>query len=218
MPLFLDSSNPEEIRTLFRWGVWSGVTTNPLILSREAPNTDLAERIRAVLAVSTGHVSVELLEENVPEMLTEAARYAAWDRERICIKVPFSESGLVVLAELGRQRIATNVTCTMNYNQAYLAALGGATYTSLFAGRVRDLGYPVWPIVEQLRARFEREGLSSKLLIGSIRHPFDVTEALTAGAHLVTVPPAIARKMLWNPQTELTIHEFNEAWKNRERG
>jgi transaldolase len=43
----------------------------------------------------------------------------------------------------------------------------------------------------------------------------DVNDALRDGAHVVTVPPPILRKMLWNPRTESTIQEFNDAWKKR---
>ena len=43
----------------------------------------------------------------------------------------------------------------------------------------------------------------------------DVNEALGAGAHIVTVPPPILRKMLHNPKTDETIREFNTAWANR---
>jgi transaldolase len=32
----------------------------------------------------------------------------------------------------------------------------------------------------------------------------------------VTVPPAILRKMLWNPRTTETIRELNEPW-NKDR-
>ena len=44
----------------------------------------------------------------------------------------------------------------------------------------------------------------------------DVNEALEAGAHIVTVPPPILRKMLHNPKTDETIREFNTAWANRQ--
>ena len=71
---FLDSSEPAEIKEIFSWGVVSGVTTNPLILAREAKNIDLEERIRAVLEVSHGHVSVELTSEDERGMLEEARR------------------------------------------------------------------------------------------------------------------------------------------------
>ena len=75
MALFLDSSDPKETREIFSWGVVSGVTTNPLIISREAPDADLKEHILEVVAVSTGHVSVELTTETEREMLDEALGY-----------------------------------------------------------------------------------------------------------------------------------------------
>ena len=72
MALFIDSSDPKEIKDLFAWGVLSGVTTNPLIIAKEAPDADLGERIREVLAVSWGDVSVELTTETEKEMLEES--------------------------------------------------------------------------------------------------------------------------------------------------
>ncbi len=103
----------------------------------------------------------------------------------------------------------------MSFNQAYLAALAGATYVSLFSGRIRDMGYDVEPVILETRSILDREELDSKIIVGSIRHMMDVNEALQAGAHIVTVPPAILRKMLWNPRTDETIREFNTAWANR---
>jgi transaldolase len=215
--LFLDSSDPKEIREIFGWGVVSGVTTNPAILAREAPEADLETRIREVCEVSRGHVSVELLAEGESEMLLEAERYHAWQPDRICIKVPFSEAGLRVVHRLSQRGIAANATCIMSFNQAYLAALAGATYVSIFSGRVRDMGYDVRPIIRELRASIDREALQSRILIGSIRHLMDVSDALQDGAHIVTVPPPILRKMIWNPQTERTVREFNELWAERKQ-
>lgn len=217
MALFIDSSDPKEIRELFSWGVLSGVTTNPLIIAKEAPDADLGERIREVLGASWGDVSVELTEETEQGMLEEAERYHAWDRQRICIKVPFSETGLKVLHQLSKKGVKTNVTCLMALNQAYLAALGGATYVSIFSGRVRDMGYDVLPIIEGTRNILDREGLAAKIIVGSMRHLMDVNEALEAGAHVPTITPPILRKMVWNPRTIETIEEFNNAWRNRKK-
>src|SRR5262245_48279290 len=66
---FLDSSDHKEIADICAWGVVSGVTTNPLILAREGGSADLEPRIRAVVAASTGPVSVELTSETESEML-----------------------------------------------------------------------------------------------------------------------------------------------------
>jgi len=215
MALFIDSSDPKEIKDLFGWGVLSGVTTNPLIIAKEAPDADLGERIREVLAVSWGDVSVELTTETEPEMWEEAQLYHAWDRERIVIKVPFGEVGLRVLHQLAKKGVKTNVTCIMAMNQAYLAALAGATYVSIFSGRVRDMGYNVRPVIETTRAILDREHLPSKIIVGSMRHMMDVNEALECGAHVPTVTPPILRKMVWNPRTIETINEFNTAWRAR---
>ncbi len=215
MSLFLDSSDPKEVEELFGWGVLSGVTTNPLIIAREAPHADLGERIRGVLRGCHGDVCVELTTETEAEMMSEAAVYAAWDPARICIKVPMSEAGIRVVHNLAKKDVKTNATCLMAMNQAYLAALAGATYVSIFAGRVRDMGYDVRQVIASTRAVLDREGLPAKILIGSVRHMMDVNEALEAGAHVVTVPPPILRKMVWNPRTEATIQEFNAAWRNR---
>ncbi len=215
MAIFIDSSDPKEIKDLFAWGVLSGVTTNPLIIAKEAPDADLGERIREVLSVSWGDVSVELTTETESEMLQESMQYHAWDPKRITIKVPFSEVGLRVLYQLSKKNIKTNVTCLMAMNQAYLAALAGATYVSIFSGRVRDMGYDVRPTISATRAILDREGLASKIIVGSMRHMMDVNEALEAGAHVPTITPPILRKMVWHPRTIETIQEFNTAWRNR---
>jgi transaldolase len=215
MAIFIDSSDPKEIKDLYAWGVISGVTTNPLIIAKEAPDADLGERIREVLAVSWGDVSVELTTETEAEMLQESLHYHGWNPERITVKVPFSETGLRVLHQLVKRGIKTNVTCLMAMNQAYLAALAGATYVSIFSGRVRDMGYDVRPVIEGTRKVLDREGLPSKIIVGSMRHIMDVNEALEAGAHVPTITPPILRKMVWNPRTIETINEFNTAWRNR---
>jgi transaldolase len=215
MAIFIDSSDPKEIAELFSWGCLSGVTTNPLIIAKEAPDADLGERIKQVLAASWGDVSVELTTETVSEMLKESEEYHAWDPKRIVIKVPFSETGLKVLHQLAKKGVKTNVTCLMAMNQAYLAALSGATYVSIFSGRVQDMGYDVRPVIAATREVFDNEGLESKIIVGSMRHLMDVNEALEAGAHVPTITPPILRKMVWNPRTESTIEEFNTAWRNR---
>lgn len=213
--LFLDSSDPREIKDIFAWGVVKGVTTNPLIIAREAGNVDLEERIRSVIDVSSGPVSVELTSETESAMMEEARVYHAWSPTRIVIKVPFSEMGLRVTHALTTRNIQTNVTCLMNFNQAYLAALAGGTYVSIFSGRVQDMGYDVRPVIATTRAQLDREKLTAQIIVGSVRHLMDVNEALHEGAHIVTVTPTILRKMLHNPKTDETIREFNSAWASR---
>src|SRR5262249_6684002 len=114
---------------------------------------------------------------------------------------------------LAREGVRTNVTCMMNFNQAYLAALAGATYVSLFLGRVRDMGYDPLPIVGRLREILDRERLPAQIIARSLPHPQAIAEALRAGASIVTATPAVLEKAIQNPQTERTIAEFARMWK-----
>jgi transaldolase len=210
--LFLDSSDPKEVERLWQWGVLSGITTNPLIISREAPGRSLEGVIGDILKVSKGPLSVELTNVEPMQMVREAQDYFKWDQERIIIKVPVTADGIEVIKDLRGLGIPTNATCIMSSQQAYLAALAGARYVSLFWGRIGDMGHDAGLEVGTTRTLLDREGLPSRIIAGSIRTVADVEHALVAGAHIVTVPPAILRKMVHHPRTEETIREFNDAW------
>ena len=198
-------------------GLCAGVTTNPLIITRESAGVDLKQHISALIEIARGPCSVELTSEGESAMLSEAREYHGWSREHVVIKVPMSLTGLKVTRILEHDRIPCNVTCLMSFNQAYMAAHAGASYVSIFSGRVKDMGYDVRAIIGQTREMIDREGWPTKIIVGSIRHLADVNDAVLAGAHLVTVPPAILRKMAWNPRTDEITREFNDAWRNRKQ-
>ena len=216
--LFVDSSGPSEVAEVFAWGAIAGVTTNPLLFAKQSGGADFEARIREILAVSRGPVSVEVVGEREEDMLAEARSYHAWDASRVVVKVPLTEPGLRVIARLAAEGIATNATCLMNFAQAYVCALAGATYVSIFSGRVRDMGYDVRTVIADTRRQLDRERLPSKLIVGSVRQPIDVTESLSAGADVVTVTPTVLRALLKNPRTDETIREFSEAWSTRHKG
>jgi transaldolase len=217
MPIFVDSSDLNALRDCYNMGLCAGVTTNPLILSKEAPGVDLKRRVLDILELTRVPISVELTTETEKEMLDEAAMYRSWAPEYIVIKVPMSPTGLKVTRTLERGGARVNMTCIMSFNQAYLAAHAGASYVSIFSGRVKDMGYDPVEIIKQTRAAIDRESWPAQIIVGSIRHLADVNDAFAAGAHIVTIPPPILQKMCWNPRTEETIREFNDAWAKQKR-
>ena len=212
--LFVDSSDPDEVRAIFAWGSVSGTTTNPMLLAKDGAAA-VEPRIRELLAVSEGPMSVQVLSDERSPMAEEAALLQAIDPERVVVKLPPTEAGLSVASQLARGGAAVNVTACMSLQQAYLAALAGARYVSVFWGRIRDMGYDAAGVVGPLRSLLDREGLDARIIAGSMRQPIDVTEALLAGAHVVTVTPPILRKMLVHPKTAETLREFSDAWAKR---
>lgn len=218
MQIFIDSADIDEVRQAARLGVISGCTTNPK-LAATAGTGSLRERVAEILTCVDGPVSVEVLAESVDAMLEEASGYAAWD-PRVVVKIPMSVPGLEVIHTLERERdVRVNVTCMMNSNQAALAMMAGATYVSLFVGRITDLGYDADAAIAETAQYIERGGFAARIIAGSMRGVGDIQRAFLAGAHIVTTPYKLLAAMVHHPRTVETIAEFKAAWDDaRERG
>src|SRR5690242_12711911 len=205
MKIFVDSANLAEIEEALARGFVAGITTNPSILAREE-RVDVVEHVHRIIALVRRYgrdvpISVEVFVEDPAEMLDQALKFAAdLAYPALAVKVPVGWDELKVIAELRRRDIRVNCTCCMSFNQAYMAALAGASYVSLFYGRIRDTGYDARLVVEQTARAFRAGGIASEIIVGSIRHIHDVNEALSAGADIVTVPPKFFRQMTEHPK------------------
>ena len=210
MKIFADTSKVEEIHEFASWGIIDGVTTNPKIIASDG--NELEPTIKEICKITPGPVSVEVTTNDYEGMVKEGTAYAAWAKN-VVIKVPIIPSGLKATVALSAKGIKTNVTCAMSYNQAVLAAKAGATYVSLFYGRIGDLGFDPFIVIKDTAETFRLWGVKSEIISGSMRSLLDVNRSMQAGAHIVTVPPKFLRQMAENPQTQKTVDEFLDAWK-----
>lgn len=213
MQIFIDTANVDEIREACSWGCVSGATTNPKIMSHEAAGYSFREKIREILDIVRNPVSVEVTAEDWQGMVEEAKEYASWD-ENIVVKIPMDKEGLKAVNVLERKEsVRTNVTAIMATNQALLAALSGASYASIFFGRVSDMGYDAAVVVRETAELFRQHQVNTKIIVGSVRTLLDINRSFLAGADIVTVPFKFLKMMTQNPRTESTIQEFNSIWK-----
>ena len=154
-------------------------------------------------------LSVEVFAEDPAEMLDQALKFvSAFRYPMLSVKVPIGWGELKVIAELRKRDITVNCTCCMSFNQAYMAALAGANFVSIFYGRIKDIGYDARSVVEQTARAFRDGGVRSEIIVGSIRHIADVNEALGAGAHIVTVPPKFFPQLTQHPKTTEAVEQF----------
>lgn len=218
MKLFLDTADIREVQQAAALGIISGVTTNPKLAAQAEPGI-FRDRIAEILACCQGPVSVEVVSESVEDMLAEAREFASWD-ERVAVKIPMSLEGLEVIHKLEREHdTRVNVTCMMNSNQALLAMMAGATYVSLFAGRINDMGYDADVVIRETAEFTERGNFDAEIIAGSMRQVADIQRAFLAGAHIVTTPFKYIPQLCHHPRTIETIDEFKTAWdETRKRG
>lgn len=211
MQIFVDSADQKQIAQWLEQGVVDGVTTNPSIMFKDGV-TDIEEGARR-LAAMLGDLplSVEVTTNDRSTMVEQARHFASWARNLV-VKIPvineYGESCLGVMHRLSQEGLAINCTAILSFNQAILAAKAGATYVSIFAGRVADEGNDPAVVIRNVRRWLDDWELSTRIIVGSIRTVMDIQNAALAGAHIITVPPQFLSKMIDHRYTRETVRQF----------
>jgi transaldolase len=213
MQIFLDTANIDQIRQAAQLGIISGVTTNPSLLSKEATG-DYESVTRKICSIIDGPVSVEVLSEDADSIMKEARIKASW-APNVNVKIPITAEGLKATSVLSKENIKVNMTLCFSANQALLGALAGATFVSIFVGRLDDAGHDGMQIVEDVLAILNNyPELDTQVIAASIRHPLHCTYAAMAGADIATVPYSVLMQMIQHPMTDAGIKKFLADWKS----
>jgi transaldolase len=158
MKLFLDSADTDELERACSLGIIEGVTTNPTLLKQALDvrrkgkkRVDLEEYLRELVFIAKGMpISLEVASTEYEKMHEEAlSLYQRFNplANNVVIKIPFNPSlngktrttdGIKAIRALAQARIQVNATLLFTPEQALIAAKAGATYASLFIGRIDD--------------------------------------------------------------------------------
>ena len=205
MQIFIDTADLSEIERYAH--IIDGVTTNPTLISRLGTNTSTEEVVRKISDTVSGPVSVEVISEDCDGMVAEARQFASLS-PNIVIKIPMNEEGLKATRALKELKIKTNVTLIFSANQALLAAKAGASYVSIFIGRLDDLGNDGMDVVRDTTLILNNYSMGTEVIAASIRHPMHVLDSARAGCHIATIPPNIIALMMKHPLTDAGIEAF----------
>ena len=207
MEIYVDTANIEHIRHAAELGFITGVTTNPSLLAKEDPNVDIKQRILEIHKLIGGHLSVEVISTKKDGMLKEVDDILGWFPEAT-IKIPMIAEGLSAVRELSRQNIPTNVTLVFSPTQAIAAHNAGATYVSVFMGRLDDISQSAGEVIYDVCEIWDVQDYDSQIIAASIRHPMHVIDAAKAGADIATIPYNVILQMLKHPLTDRGLESF----------
>lgn len=210
MEFFLDTASIEEIREAARWGIVTGVTTNPTLMAKEG-HADFAETIQTVASLIDGPISAEVVSVKAADMIEEGRAISRW-HPSVVVKIPMILDGLEAISVLSREGVRINTTLIFSANQALLAARAGAFMVSPFIGRLDDISHDGMEVVRDTVEIFRNYGIATKVLAASIRHPRHITEAAKAGAHIATMPFAVLKQAMRHPLTDLGLERFLKDW------
>ena len=210
MKIFIDTANVEDIK---KYAVLvDGVTTNPSLIAKECH--DFRDLVEIITKLVDGPISVETISHKSKDIINEAKEIAEIS-PNIVVKVPMTFEGLKATKILTELNIKTNVTLIFSASQALLAAKAGATYASIFVGRLDDLGQIGLDVVKDTVDIFARfESIGTQVITASIRHPLHVTDAAKYGSHVSTIPPNIIDLMIKHNLTDIGLKKFNDDWTN----
>ncbi len=225
MPIFLDTGNISEIERFHKMGIIRGVTTNPTILLKEGVTGGLAgiqsRTVEIANMIAPLPLSVEVTSNSPEVIVSQASEFSGWAPNinvKVTIHGPKGETeNLRVIHELeSKHDIRVNVTAMMSAQQCFLAALAGATWVSIFGGRVNNMGYDACEEISRLRDLLDQFSLPAQIIVGSTREVLNITQWLEAGAHIVTATPALVEGMIVHPYSKETVQMFLDDAKKLE--
>ncbi len=209
--IFVDTAEIADIEEAAAWGVVDGVTTNPSLMFR-AGTANRKEQTLKIEAIVNGSVSAEVISTDAEGMIEEAREILSWS-DNVYVKIPAIPEGLKAMHEISQwPNGRINATLIFSANQALLAAKAGADYASIFIGRLDDAGLDGMEVVRETRQVFDNYGLDCRVLAASVRHTAHVTQALLAGADIITMPFAVLKKMIHSPFTDAGLKKFLDDW------
>ncbi|MCK9639816.1 MAG: CBS domain-containing protein [Prolixibacteraceae bacterium] len=208
MEFFLDSANMAEIEEALKLGIIDGVTTTPTFMHKNGI-TDIDGAI-VKLSKMVPVLMIEALGETSQKIVTEAERLLALglDINKTVFKIPVNLEGIKACKMLRDKGFLVNLHLVYNIQQAYLALVAGATYVCILVGRMQDQGHDALGLVKQVIDVIKEHKYNTKVMFSSVRYPEHIKDALLLGAHNITIPWSIMKKLGDNHLTKLGTDQF----------
>lgn len=217
MKLWLDTASIDEIREINRWGVLSGVTTNPTLVLKEGA-IDFETRLKEIATEVDGPVSGEVTSLESTKVMVEQGLKIAEIAPNIVVKIPVTPDGYGAVRELTGRGIKTNMTLCFSAAQAILAAEAGASYISPFLGRLDDISSDGIALVAEIAGIYDSHGYTTQVLAASLRSPQHVVDSAKAGADVATMPYKVFEALVKHPLTDIGLQRFGDDWSKYQEG
>lgn len=198
--IFTDGASINEILELNKDERIDGFTTNPSLMKAAGVKSyrDFANKILSWVD-KTKPISFEVIANEPGEIIKQAREISSWG-ENVYVKIPVmrtqAEPNYVLMEVLSSSGVKINATAVMDFDQIDMCVSHLDTTTpsiiSVFAGRIADTGRD--PTLFIRYAAYKKKE-NQEILWASCREIYNYVQADVAGADIITIPPAIYKKM-----------------------
>ena len=228
MALYVDSAYLHSIIEVAQAVPLAGVTMNPSIMlaaREQGQKLDPPSLLRELLAKFDGTIFIQPGAISEQEMLQEALGYLQTDSQRVIPKIPMTQSGLKVAMQLKRQGQRVAFTAVTSIAQTYCAAQAGADFVIPYFNRLERSGINASERITQMVKVLTQQHAyntmlnmpATRLLVASLKTPAEVSCALQAGAHDLTITPNILLEMVRDSLSEQAVDKFAQDWQKMKK-
>lgn len=213
MELWLDTIDYSLIENALKKITITGITTNPSILSKSKESRE--KIINRLLAIQSGFVAVQVNENDINAMLTEA-KILSKISDRIIIKVPIYQKGLVVMKQLASENIPIMSTAIFETSQIYLSMLADAKYAAPYFGKIEQNYENSDGIIQDMLQVIKNYNSNLKILAASIKTKQQILNCLLRGVHAITLSEKAYHELVFDhDETIQHIAHFEKDWNER---
>lgn len=213
MEFMLDSANLKDLEYGITYYPVDGVTTNPSILKADLP-FDYFERLKAIKALCDGRTfHVQLASETYDEMMLEAEKIWQNVGKDVYLKIPVTEEGVRAIKEVKARGGCVTATAIYYTFQGVMAIHAGADYLAPYCNRMENNDIDYMNTIEELRYLIDRDGYQVKILAASFKNVKQVTNAIAAGAHCVTIQPELLKTAMHSALVSDAVAAFGKDHK-----
>lgn len=213
MDILFDTANLTDLERLVPIYPVTGVTTNPTILKREGKVDfyDHFRRIREIIGTDrTLHIQV--VARDTQGILDDAHRLLDQVDDKVYPKIPLTREGLAAMRQLKEEGVRVTATAIYSKTQGFLAIASGVDYLAPYYNRMQSIDIDTRGTLTALAGFIERFNSPTRIMAASFKNIAQVSHALEAGAHAVTMPPALVESALSAPDIVEAVAQFTDDW------
>ena len=215
LQLYLDSADTSLWEKYLPSGIFYGITMNPKLLrvaEIEASVENIKSLAERAFELGANELHLQVWGESTDVWLKIARQLSAIDWQRVMVKVPLTEDGVLCAKELITEGVNITLTAVHASHQVLTAISLGADYIAPYLGRMTDAGQKGIEEIIAMQKIIDETESTLQLLVASIRQIDDVVTLAQHGVSSFTLSPERVEDLLKNDLTQKAANDFeNDA-------
>jgi len=215
MEFLFDTVNLKNIETYGEIYPYTGVTSNPSIIKAEGEIDFFAhfKEIRRIIGRERS-LHIQTLATDCNGILREAEAILSNVDEDVYIKIPTTEAGLAAMQILKRQGVRITATAIYSIIQGFMAINAGADFIAPYYNRMENVDIDPDNTISAYVKAIETSSSPTKIVAASFKNIAQVNKAIIAGAHTVTLQPALLHDVFGMAAIRKAVDDFAVDWES----